>query len=52
MHHYAKNNASYNAFEETDPNYVINLSYLNCKNHYFSVVVVYRIKPRFDQFEI
>ena len=47
MHHYAKNNACYNAFEKT----VINLSYLKCIKHYFSIVD-YRLNPKFDQLEI
>ena len=32
-------------------NNVINLSYLKCIKHYFSIVD-YRLKPKFDQFEI
>ena len=51
MHHYAKNNACYIAFEKRLTNYVINLSYLKRIKHYFSIVD-YRLKPKFDQFEI
>ena len=46
-----KNNACYNAFEKKLTKYVINLSYLKCIKHCFSIVD-YRLNPKFDQFRI